>query len=161
MTMNLVQKLKRCAAVLLVCAAFLPLSRCSYHDGAPPPELSFWQHLFPRDQGDWVYSYAFKNNNFSVWGVVTVLAFTWPLLLMLLFRKRAGRWVAWLTPTLELLLCASTAYWIVYALAPGRFLYGAYVAFFALLLYAGGVLFGIVDFWRTIRLRRPLLAPSG
>ena len=147
------------AAVLLLCAAFLPLSQCSYSK-TPAPTL---QALFPRSDSEVQYNYAVTWVNFSTSGALTLLAFTWPLLFVGLFRRSGKSRTGWLATAPELLLCAGTLYWIYVMTAfRDRLLYGTYVAVLAVLLYASGVLLPAVQAVRAFYSRRRTIAvPAG
>ena len=149
--------------MLLVCAVCLPLGQCSEgNPHLPPASPSISLHLFPRNDRDHTYHYAIGLVNFSLFGVATVLAFVWPLVFVVLVRRAPGPRLAWLIRSLELLLSAGTIYWIYVLCAWDEWLYGAYVACLAVLLYAGVVLFFVFRATRGISLRnRMLAAPSG
>ena len=93
------RKLKLTLAIALLAALFLPLSKCSRGGkaapSAPPPK-SFAQQIFPRSDAQTDYDYGFKHLRPSLHGLVSLVAFGWPLVLALLNRraagKRGGRW---------------------------------------------------------------------
>ena len=150
------RKIRRFAAVLLLCAAFLPLGQCSRYSGAPPPRpTTILQWMFPRDDSAWHYDYAVKWVDFSFGGALTVLAFVWPLLFIVLFRWVEKPRRLWLLRTLELLLCAGTVYWTYLLLGfDEHWLYGAYVTLLAILLYASSIVFPALFSARAFYLRR-------
>jgi hypothetical protein len=154
--MDLVRKIRRIAAVVLVCSIFLPLSQCARHDeGVNPPSqkaVAHARHLFPRSDADFEYQYAIKNLDFSLRGALTLVAFFWPLPFLwwdaALRRKRF--W--WLFVVLELLLCAGTIYWVDVTTMEGRWLYGAYVAESAIAIYAATIVWLAIGEIRERRL---------
>ena len=78
--------------------------------------------------------------DFKPGGLITLLAFVWPFAFVLFDRKRRSpRW-QWGLLVLQLLLCAGSAYWIHAIMLGGRWLYGAYLALAAVLVFALGAL---------------------
>ncbi len=119
-------KIRLLAAILLLLSCVMPLSDCSlvHHD--------------TRTTYGYEYTYGFG----PLWGTLTVIAYLWPLILLLLFRKRASLRVRLLLQTLELLLCVGTIYWLYNLASAGKLLYGAYVAFGAAIIFTvAGFLF--------------------
>lgn len=151
--MSALHKIRLSLAIVLIGVIFLPLSQCSQHgdDRAPitPQAFAHARHLFPRSDNDFQYQYAVKDLGFSSSGVVTLIAFAWPLASVILSRKRREARFWWIFHFVELLLCAGTIYWISALTLGGRWLYGAYVGEVAISLYACTSLIFIVDRFRN------------
>jgi hypothetical protein len=92
---------------------------------------------------------------FSPRGILTLIAFVWPVAFIFLFRKFEGRRFAWLLYLSELLLCAGSVYWLTILTTDSRWLYGAYVVSVALGLYALAVLASLFGLIRNAFLPRP------
>jgi hypothetical protein len=136
------RKLRLTAAVVLVSAIFLPLSECSKSDNHPPVvSKSFSETLFPQTNADFSYQYGFRYINFTVLGIVTLLAFVWPLLFVVFADKRTSLRARRVLSLLELLLCAGSLYWVHAIMLEGRWLYGAYIVLAAIAVFAGSGLF--------------------
>jgi hypothetical protein len=126
------QKLKLTLGILMIAALFVPLSQCS-HGGkstdAPPTAKTGLQKIFPRSDARTEYDYGATRLDLSLNGALTLVAFSWPLVLALLGRRAHGKRRAWFLSTLELLLCAGTIWWI-YAVTEGATrLWGTYFVF--------------------------------
>jgi uncharacterized membrane protein len=148
--MSILQKLRLIAAIVLICAIFLPLSQCSRqgqgqdHDVNSPQALAHSRHLFPRSDDEYVYWYGIsyvstayaspKDNGLS--GAVTLIAFLWPLGFAIWSRKSQFPRFWWVFYLVESLLCAGTIYWVYALTLGGRKLYGFYVAEGAIAIYA-------------------------
>ena len=154
------QKLKLTLGILMLAALFTPLSQCSRggkENALPPPAKTGWQKIFPRSDEYTDYDYGATRIGPSLAGVLTLVAFAWPLGLALTGRRVRGKRRAWLFYILELLLCAGSI-WMIYAISEGGTrLWGAYFAFALVALYAVAALW---DFFRSIfagdsRSRRP------
>lgn len=143
------QKLKLTLGVLLIGALFVPLSKCS-HNGktpvAPPQSKSVIQKVFPRSDEQTDYDYGAARLGPSLNGGLTLIAFAWPLALALLNKRIAGKRRAWIFYTLELLLCAGTIYWVYAATVARTRLWGAYLVFALMGVYA---LATLLDLWRN------------
>jgi hypothetical protein len=157
--MTILQKIRLGAAIVLICAIFLPLSQCSRsgdkNDSWSPRAFAHSRHFFPQDGDGFEYQYAVKNltagfTNPKEYGVsllLTLTAFLWPLGFAIWSRKSKLSRFWWIFYSAELLLCAGTGY-SVYALALGRgvrWLYGFYVAEGAVAIYAGTALILIAN----------------
>jgi hypothetical protein len=144
-----VPKLKLTVGVLLIGALFVPLSKCS-HDGkkqaAPPQSKTVIQKVFPRSDEQTDYDYGAARLGPSLNGVLTLIAFAWPLALGLLNKRIAGKYRAWIFYTLELLLCAGTIYWVYATTVARTRLWGAYQVF---ALMGGYALAAVLDLWRN------------
>jgi hypothetical protein len=147
--MSALRTIRLSMAIVLICAIFLPLSQCSQHgnDSAPTPQaLSHARHFFPRSDTDYQYQYGVKDLDFSVGGVLTLIAFVWPLVFAI-WSRRFGQpprfW--WIFYGAELLLCAGTIYLVGALTLGGRWLYGAYVGEAAISIYACTSLILIID----------------
>jgi hypothetical protein len=146
------QKSRGVAAIVLLCTVFLPLGECSRHENnLAPPQKSFSQQLFPQDNADFAYQYAYRVVHLSTLqaGVFALVALLWPLAALGLDRKVRGRRFAWILYGIELLLCAGSIYWLYAFTAMGRWLYGAYVVFAAVVAFGITTLLLIVDHVRT------------
>jgi hypothetical protein len=109
---QVLRRVRFVAAILLIGALFLPLSECS----------------LLRNDNSWGYGYEYIYSSVGVTvGAATVLAFFWPLIFVLLLRKRFGFRLRVFFQLLELLLCAGTIYWFNALAGGGKWLYGAYV----------------------------------
>lgn len=157
MTTITLRKAKCSAAVLLVCAICLPLGECSKPGNASRPHVdSFTQQAFPRDDAQFSYTYGFEKVDLSGFGAMTLLAFTWPLLLCLVGGRMAASRFSWLLHLFELLLCGGTLYWL-YVLAwrmSDRRLYGAYIVIAVVAAYGALTLLSLFYFTRTLVIRR-------
>ena len=129
--MSILQRIRLIAAIVLVCAIFLPLSECSRRDDKNfvPPQKTLSQHLFPQDNNDFVYWYVIGIVRPSTWqgAIFALIALLWPLAAFLFDKKLARKRFGWLIYILELALCYGTIYWLSLFTALGRWLYGAYV----------------------------------
>ena len=145
------QKLKLTLGILMLAALFTPLSQCSRGNKAnalPPPPKTGWQKIFPRSDEHTAYDYGATRIDPSLGGVLTLIAFVWPLGLALVGRRVRGKRRAWLFFILEGLLCAGSA-WMIYAISEGGTrLWGAYFAFALVTLYALAALW---DFFGSVR----------
>jgi NADH:ubiquinone oxidoreductase subunit 6 (subunit J) len=96
------------------------------------------ERLFPRTNSDFAYQYGYKNVDFSLSGVLPVLAFTWPLIFLFLARRRFGFRLRLFIQVLEVLVCCGTIY-VIYAFTlsgfGARWLYGAYVGIIAVAVF--------------------------
>lgn len=126
--MPILRRVRLIAAIVLICAIFLPLSECSKQPiNSHPFGKSISERLFPRTNGDFSYQYGYEYVDLSIGGALAVLAFTWPLIFALFFRRRFRSRLRLFLQVLEVLLCAGTIY-VIHALAFGdRWLYGLYV----------------------------------
>ncbi|MDQ2868610.1 MAG: hypothetical protein M3R59_09420 [Verrucomicrobiota bacterium] len=145
------QRLRVLAAALLLVSIFLPLSECSRHEhSAARQPVSLAQRLFPQGNADFDYQYGYKVVGVSLMGILTIVAFSWPILFLVCFarwpRRRRFLWLA------ELLLCAGTLYWIHALSLGGKYLYGAYVAAISVVAFG----FGTVMLWRRAVRQRDL-----
>ena len=155
------RKIRLTAAVVLVCAIFLPLSRCSRSDAksSPPPPRSLSERFFPQDDRNFDYSYAYKAIGFSTVGALTFSAFVWPLIIVAMDKRMTKRRLSWILHVVELFLCGWTFYWGIY-LTPGRWLYGAYVAMTAVAAFAGSALVFLFEGIRNFVAQRRALKTS-
>lgn len=150
-SMSTLQKIRLGAAIVLLCAIFLPLNQCSSQSGSTetPQALAHARHLFPRSDKDFSYQYAIKQIGFSLGGTLTLIAFAWPLAFAIWSRKSRLRRFWWIFYTGELLLCSGTAYWVCALtqefVGEVRWLYGFYVAEAAIAIYACTSLIVVVD----------------
>ena len=146
-----VHKLKLTLGVLMIAALFVPLSQCSHggkENAAPPPAKTGLQKIFPRSDAQTDYDYGAMRLEPSLNGVVTLVAFTWPLVLALLGRRAHGKRRAWPLHVLELLLCAGTI-WFIYALTEGSTrLWGAWFVFALTTAY---LIAAVVDLCASLR----------
>jgi len=136
---NHVQKIKLTLGILMLAALLTPLSQCSHarKPGVPPPPArTGWQKIFPRSDEYANYDYGATRITPSLGGVLTFVAFAWPLSLALLNRRVRGKRRAWLFYILELLLCAGSIWWIYAISEGGTRLWGAYFIFVLASLYA-------------------------
>lgn len=151
--MSVITNIRGLGAALLLVSMFLPLSECSRHEHSVVRQpASLAQRLFPQSNRDFDYQYGYKVVGFSLIGILTVLAFTWPILFLVCFarwpRRRRFLWLA------ELLLCAGTLYWVHALSLGGKYLYGAYVAAIAVVAFG----FGTAMLWRLNVRQRDLRA---
>lgn len=158
--MSTLRKIRVTAAIILLCAIFLPLSECSRHEHAqvPPAQKSLFQQLFPQDNDDFVYQYASGVVKFSTWqaGGFALLALLWPFAALILDKKLRGRRFVWILYLIELLLCAGSVYWLYCFTAMGRWLYGAYVVCAAMAVLAVTTIILMVERVRDGYVNRPL-----
>lgn len=138
--MSILQRMRLIAAIVLVCAIFLPLSECSRRDDKTfvPSQKTLSQHLLPQDNNDFVYNYVIGVVRPSSWqaALFALIALLWPLAASLFDKKLARKRFGWLIYILELALCYGTIYWLSLFTALGRWLYGAYVVAVATGIFA-------------------------
>ncbi len=133
----------------MVGALFVPLSECSRggkRQSTPAPPRTFLEKTFPRSDAQTDYNYGATRLGLSTNGLLTLIAFGWPLALALLNRRIAGKRRAWVLYLFELLLCAGTIYWLHLATFVGTPLWGADLVFALTIAYAAATLF---DIWKT------------
>jgi hypothetical protein len=133
-----VQKLKLTLGILMLAALLTPLSQCSRGRKAnalPPPAKTGWQKIFPRSDEQTDYDYGATRLTPSLGGVLTFIAFAWPIALALVGRRIRGKRRAWIFYILELLLCAGSIWWICAISEGGTRLWGAYFVFVLASLY--------------------------
>jgi len=119
-------KVRLTAAAVLLVAIVLPLSECQHRDTFSHAPKSVTQQLFPKSNADFSYQYAYKAVDFTWFGIVTALAYTWPIFFFALL-EHSLRARLFIQPV-ELLLCVATLYWVRVLSFGGTYLYGAYVA---------------------------------
>ncbi len=157
----MLRKLRLTAALVLLGAAFLPLSECSQepnHLVTGPKSIR--QRLYPQSTSDVSYQYAYKSVALNGFTAFTVIAFTWPLLFLLLARRQMRGKKVWIFRVLEVLLSGGAIYWVnvlTYHSFGATWLYGAYIAVAALSIFA---LCGIAE-WFKPPLPVPETAHSG
>jgi hypothetical protein len=137
----MIRKLRLTAAIVLVCAIFLPLSECSQGDNhSQPAQKSVAQRLYPQSNAEFSYQYGYRSIDFDTMGLFTILAFGWPLAFALLVRRNLRPRMKWTFRILELLLCAGTIYWLnvlSFHSFGATWLYGAYIGVMAVALFTG------------------------
>jgi hypothetical protein len=153
--MSILQKIRLGAAIVLLCAIFLPLSQCSSRGGDTETPQAYAQarHLFPQDDDDFKYQYAtnylftgfMRPREDGLLGALTLTVFLWPLAFAIWSRKSKLPRFWWIFYSGELLLCAGTAYWVHALTQGGRWLYGAYVGEVAIAIYACTTLIFVFD----------------
>jgi hypothetical protein len=146
-----VHKIKLTLGVLMIAALFVPLSQCSRggkSNALPPPAKTGLQTIFPRSDEQTDYDYGVKRLVPSLNGVLTLVAFCWPVVLALLGRRTHGKRRVWLLNALELLLCAGTIWFIHAVTEAGTRLWGAYFVFALASAYA---LTTLVDLFGNMR----------
>src|SRR4051812_33401667 len=133
------RKIRLTCAIVLLCALFLPLSECSRHEHQTPgpKPKTLLQTIFPQDNDDFVYDYAFTKIKPSSWqaGSMGLAALCWPLIFFLVTRKRTERRLVWILYGIEVLLAGGTLYWLHLFTALGDWLYGAWVVCVAAVVY--------------------------
>lgn len=122
--MKSIKIIKLLSAVLLLVAMFLPLSRCSRSEPAPKKEIVYeytysWSHFDYRDPSS----------------TLPVIAFLWPLPIVLydIFGKK--QWLKTFLSWLEPLLAVGSGYLLYLRTMFGELLFGGYVAYIALSAY--------------------------
>ncbi len=136
----MLRKARLTAAIVLLLAAFLPLSECSReadHKVTGPKTLG--QHLYPQSTKDVSYQYAYKTAELNTFTVLTIVAFVWPLLFLFFWRRGVTGKKMWVLRIFELLLTAGSIYWInvlTYHSFGATWLYGAYAAVLAVVVFA-------------------------
>jgi hypothetical protein len=123
----------------MIAALFVPLSECS-RGGKPPttpvPSRTLLQKIFPQSDAQTDYEYGAARLGLSINGIATLIAFGWPLGLAVIRQAIAEKRRAWILHVLELLLCAGTIYWIHLVTLPGKRLWGTYLVFALMVVYA-------------------------
>src|SRR4029078_1468726 len=134
-----VRRLKLTLVILMIAALFVPLSECS-RGGKPPttpvPSRTLLQKIFPRSDAQTDYDYGAARLGLSINGIATLVAFGWPLVLALINQSIAEKRRAWILHVLELLLCAGTIYWIHLVTLVVKRLWGTYLVFALIVVYA-------------------------
>ncbi len=134
----------------MIGALFVPLSECS-HEGkeraAAPPPKTLAQRIFPHSNEQTDYDYGATRLGLSENGVLTLIAFGWPLVLALCNPRVAAKRRSWILYTVELLLSAGTIYWIYEVTRFATRLWGAFLVFALVAVYAFAAL---LDLWRNI-----------
>ena len=123
---------------------------------ATPPPKTFVQKIFPRSDAQTDYDYGATRLGSSLTGVLTLIAFGWPLTLALLNGRVSGKRHAWIFYTLEVLLGAGTIYWIYAVTEASTRLWGAYFVFALTIAY---IIAALVDL-RTSLQRGPGARPG-
>jgi hypothetical protein len=157
------RKIRLTAALALICAMCLPLSQCSKQKDARHPQAtkSISQQLFPRSDDLFSYEYAVSELGFTPRGALTLLAFTWPILFIVIGSKLSEWHFSWILYLLELLLCGGTIYWLCGLTLFGGWLYGAYVVFVSIVIFGCTALISLFYATRTILIRRRSLTQKG
>ena len=134
----------------MIAALFVPLSECSHgkKPDTPPQPKTFVQKIFPRSDAQTDYDYGATRLGPSLNGVLTLIAFGWPITLALLNRRVSGKRYAWIFYTLEVLLGAGTIYWIYAVTEAGTRLWGAYFVFALTIAYT---IAALVDLGSSLR----------
>ena len=130
----------------MLAALFVPLSECSRggkKPDTPPPPKTFVQKIFPRSDAQTDYDYGATRLGPSLNGVLTLIAFGWPLALALLNGRVSGKRRAWIFYTLEVLLGAGTIYWIYAVTEASTRLWGAYYVLALTIAYIIAALFDL------------------
>ena len=149
-TVTTLHKIRLGAAIALICTLFLPLSQCSRNENTvpsntKPPALQ----LFPQSDKQISYEYAVGELEFSVRGIMTLLAFTWPLLFVFTGGKLQNTRFTPVQHLLELTLCGGTLYWLHCLTRFGHWMYGAYVVLISIILFGGTSLLYLYHAART------------
>jgi hypothetical protein len=135
----MIRKLRLTAAIVLLCAVFLPLSECSQSENhLLTAQKSVAQRLYPQTNTDFSYQYGYHFIGFDLMGLLTVLAFGWPLAFALFVRRNLGPRTKWTFRILDLLLCVGTIYWLdvlSYHSFGATWLYGEYVGVIAVAVF--------------------------
>ncbi len=151
--MQAFRRVKLALAISLLCALFLPLGQCSRQSGTstiPSHPKRFSQRVFPQSDDQTEYHYGIADVSFSLRGLLTIVAFGWPLLFVLVGRRAEGKRLAWLLPIGELILCAGTSYWLWAMTVFYQWLYGAYVVFAIVIIYAAVALITLLGYLRIV-----------
>lgn len=168
--MSTLQKIRLGAAIVLLCAIFLPLSQCSQGGAGStetPQAFAHGRHVFPRSDNDFSYNYGIKRvvvgfispREDGLAGALTLIAFAWPLALAIWSQKSGLHRFWWMFYTGELLLCAGTVYWVHTLTQSGRLLYGFYVAEAAIAIYTTATLVFIGNRLRNFFRNRAAVDP--
>ena len=153
--MSAIRAIRLTAAIALLCATCLPLSQCSKTDAPRPPATSsLARTLFPRNNDQFGYEYAIGEIGFTSVGVLTLLAFTWPLLFATIAGRLHRARFLWIQHSTELLLCGGTIYWLHCLTFSGSWLYGAYVVILSVAVFGGTSLVLMLDATRTLLQQR-------
>jgi hypothetical protein len=155
-----VRKAKLTLGLLMTCALFVPLSECSRggeRPATPPRSKTLVQKIFPRSDAQTDYNYGATRLGPSINGVLTSIAFGWPLLFALLNRRLSGQRRGWILYAFELLLGVGTIYWIYAVTEGGKRLWGAYLVFALTIAY---VVAAMVDLGKSVRGAKPHSARS-
>ena len=127
-----VRKLKLTLGVLMIAALFVPLSECCRSGKGRRPfrrRKTLVQKIFPRSDEQSDYDYGATRLGPSMNGVLTLIAFGWPLVLALCNPRVISKRRAWILYTVELLLSAGTIYWIYAVTRFATRLWGAFLVF--------------------------------
>ncbi len=133
----------------MIGALFVPLSECSRggKEAAAPPPKTLAQKIFPHSNEQTDYDYGATRLGLSENGALTLIAFGWPLVLALCNPRVAAKRRSWILYTVELLLSAGTIYWIYEVTRFATRLWGAFLVFALVAVYAFAAL---LDLWRNL-----------
>ena len=138
---------KRLAAIALLAALFLPLSRCTLEEHDPQTKAT---------KQTVSVTYAYSGHSWpSVDALADYAAFLWPLLLAVARMIRPGLNQRWSVQLLELALCLGSAFILFRLTIGGEWLYGAYIAAAAIAAYFTTVLAELAARLRRAWIRAP------
>ena len=136
----MLRKVRLAAALILLAAAFLPLSECSQGPNHPASSSkTIGQRIYPQSTSDVSYQYAYQSVALDGFTAFTIIAFVWPILLLFLQRRATSGKRVWVFRVLEVLLSIGSIYWInvlTYHSFGATWLYGAYIAVAAVSVFA-------------------------
>lgn len=146
----MLRKLRLTAAIVLVCAIFLPLSECSQgQNHSQTTQKSVAQRLYPQSNAEFSYQYGYRSIAFEPSGLFTIIAFGWPLAFALFVRRNLRLRLKWTFRVLELFLCGGTIYWLnvlSFHSFGATWLYGTYIGVIAVALFTSlGIAAWFVD----------------
>ncbi len=135
----MLRKLRLTAAIVLLCAIFLPLSECSQGPNHQQTvQKSVAQRLYPQSNPEFSYQYGYRSIDFDLAGLFTTIAFGWPLAFLLLVRRNLRPRMKWTFRAIEVLLCVGSIYWLnvlSFHSFGATWLYGAYIGVIAVTMF--------------------------
>jgi hypothetical protein len=135
----MLRKLRLTAAIVLLCAIFLPLSECSQGPNhSQTAQKSVAERLYPQSNADVSYQYGYRSIAFDLAGLFTMIAFAWPLTFALFVRRNLGPRMKWTFRASEVILCAGSIYWLnvlSFHSFGATWLYGAYIDVIAVAVF--------------------------
>ncbi len=150
------------AAIALLCSICLPLGQCSSFTDTHHQIESFSHKLFPHDSapGDYLYGYMLLFP--CLFGLINLLAFTYPVVTILIGRYIPKRFGSIGLPLLEIFLCCISMAWLNYILLAATLGFGRYDLLYGGYIYIGAnIIFGFTAIYNLLRLGRTALKPNG
>jgi hypothetical protein len=143
--LDVYNKIKRVAALILFAAFFLPLSQCTVKESITTDESAgiassssavVASTVLPSPKEERKVQYAYSAYTFSEAGAfATYIAFLWPSLLELAALFFPGLKRSWRIAMFEMVFCLGSAYMVFTLTMFGVLMYGGYLAWGAICSY--------------------------